>query len=166
MPTACIHAYTIVAPTNLKPRRFRSLEIFPDSAVWAGTDRPSPLSTFPSVNDQQVLPKVFSAVAHLAEHSGAGNGRLDLGARPDDGRVPEESFDVPAGEPGDGIGIEAFERLSKCCTLAKDDRPRQPGLKAFEHEHFPQRARVALRNAPLLIVIRLHERVLSSPTAT
>src|SRR6476620_278950 len=132
-----------------------------------GRNRPSVTPQyFPFGERPAVLPKVFSAVAHLAEHSGAGNGRFDLGARPDDGRVPEESFDVPAGEPGDGIGIEAFECLSRGFTLAKDDRLRQPGLKPFEHEHFPQRARVALRNAPLLIVIRLHERVLSSPTAT
>src|SRR6476646_11159669 len=115
-----------------------SFQVLGNLSGQRGLDRNRPSVApqyFPLGERPAVLPKVLSAVAHLAEHSGAGNGRLDLGACTDDGRVPEESFDVPAGEPGDSIGIEAFERLLKCRPLAKDDRPRQPGLQAFEHEH-------------------------------
>ena len=37
MPVACIHAYTITGPTNLKPRCFSSFEIVSESAVFVGT---------------------------------------------------------------------------------------------------------------------------------
>ncbi len=36
-------------------------------------------------------------------------------------------------------------------------------LEAFQHEHFPQRVWVALWNAPLLIVIGLHQGVIACP---
>src|SRR5690349_22450828 len=35
-PTACMYAYTIVEPTNLKPRRFKSLLHASESSVRAG----------------------------------------------------------------------------------------------------------------------------------
>jgi hypothetical protein len=37
MPVACMNAYMMVLPTNLKPRRLRSLLMASDSAVKAGT---------------------------------------------------------------------------------------------------------------------------------
>src|SRR5690554_2632664 len=36
-PTACIYAYMVVEPKNLKPLFFRSLEIWSDKGVFAGT---------------------------------------------------------------------------------------------------------------------------------
>ena len=37
MPTACMNAYMIVEPTNLKPRAFSAFENASDSGVRAGT---------------------------------------------------------------------------------------------------------------------------------
>ena len=36
MPTACMKAYMIVEPTNVKPRLFRSFEKASDAGVLAG----------------------------------------------------------------------------------------------------------------------------------
>ena len=36
MPTACMKAYMMVVPTNLKPRFFRSLDMASDSGLVAG----------------------------------------------------------------------------------------------------------------------------------
>ena len=37
MPVACMKAYMMVEPTNLKPRPFRSLDSASDTSVRAGT---------------------------------------------------------------------------------------------------------------------------------
>ena len=56
-------------------------------------------------------------------------------------------------EGGDGDRIEPGEGGAVALALVEDRRPRQPGLGAFEDEELEQHARVALRDAPLVVVI-------------
>ena len=86
-------------------------------------------------------------------------------ARADDARIREQAIEVARCESGDGVRIEARERLAKCLALPKHDGPGQAGLKALQHQHFPQRTGITLRHAPFLVVIGLHQRVAAGPGA-
>jgi hypothetical protein len=50
-PTACIQAYTIVGPMNLKPRAFSAFEIVADKSVCVA--KISPSIGVPDTNAQQ-----------------------------------------------------------------------------------------------------------------
>ena len=56
-------------------------------------------------------------------------------------------------EAGHLRGVEAGERPAVALALAQDRRPGEPGLRALEREQLVQRAVVALRHAPLLVVV-------------
>jgi hypothetical protein len=109
--------------------------------------------------------EVFAAVAHLAEDASAGDGGLDLGARADDARIREQAIEVARCESSDEVRIEAGERLAECFALPEHDGPRRAGLKALQHQHFPQRTGVTVRHAPFLVVIGPPQRVAAGPGA-
>ena len=56
-------------------------------------------------------------------------------------------------EPRDPLRVEAGEGAPVALALVQDRRPRQPGLRALEHEHLEEVARVARGDAPLLVVV-------------
>ena len=58
-----------------------------------------------------------------------------------------------------------LERLAKNLSLSQDGQPRQDGLKAVEHELFPEGTAVMLRHAPLFIVVRAEQGVCLGPSA-
>jgi len=168
MPTACIHAYTIVGPTNLNPRRFISVEICSETATLhlrgdlLGERRRRGHASavtlqHPARGERPAeLAKAFTPLLHLAVDPGALDGRLDLGAGADDAGVGHQSVHVRRAEPGDLGGVEPGERLAKGLAFSQHRDPGQPGLKALQHQHLPEHAGVLLRHAPLLIVIGAH----------
>ncbi len=68
-------------------------------------------------------------------------------------------LDVGLAEARHACGIEVREGLAEGLALAQDGDPGEPGLKAVEHELFPEGAAVAFGHAPLLIVIFPHQRI-------
>ena len=63
-------------------------------------------------------------------------------------------------------GSKPRKGLPKRVALAQHGDPGEPGLKAVEHEHLPQCPRVALGDAPFLVMVGLHQRILAGPGAT
>src|SRR5476649_1946323 len=100
--------------------------------------------------------EILASIAHLTEDAGARDGRLDLGVGPDDFRIVHEAVDIALAEAGHPCRVEARKGLAECLTLAQHDDPGETSLEAFQHQHLPQGAWIALWNAPLLIVIGLH----------
>ena len=66
----------------------------------------------------------------------------------------------------DLVRIEVVEGAAEIVALAQDRDPREPRLEAVENELLEQRAVVALRHAPLLVVIGDVERILFGPGTT
>src|SRR6266496_4726902 len=83
----------------------------------------------------------------------------------DDPRILQKLRDLLAIVAGHPLGVEPVERLEETGALVQDDAPGEPGLEAIEHElreHVP----VAVeRYAPLLVVIREHQRVVAARPA-
>ena len=102
----------------------------------------------------------LAGALHLHVDFCAGDGGFDLGAGADDAFVLHEAIDIGLREAGYLGGVEVFEGLAEGFALAEDDGPGKAGLEAFEHEELPEGAAVAEGNAPLFVVVLLHERVL------
>ena len=132
----------MVGPTKANPRRFRSFEMTVESAVCAGNALPVPRDHLRFVNDQQSAPK-SSPESCISQKIPAMVASI-LALAPDDPRIVHEAINVTLGEARDQFGVEACERLSECLALSQHDDPRQAGLKALQHQHFPQSARIAL----------------------
>jgi hypothetical protein len=60
-----------------------------------------------------------------------------------DARIADESRHVLFLESRDLVDVEAFEEIAITFALVQDGRPRKPGLRAFEYEHFEEMAVVA-----------------------
>jgi hypothetical protein len=80
--------------------------------------------------------------------------------------VSQEARDIIRTVPGDDRGIEAIERPNERLALAQDRRPGESRLEPLEDQAFKKVAVVMTGNAPLLIVIGDHQRVVSSPLTT
>jgi hypothetical protein len=83
----------------------------------------------------------------------------------DDGRVAEQSLDVPLAELGDGVRLEVRERSAERLALAQDRQPGQPGLEPLETKALVNAPLGRDRPAPLLIVVGEVERVAGFPAA-
>src|SRR6267378_3390177 len=94
-----------------------------------------------------------------------GDGGFDLAAVAHDAGVAEQPLDVALAESRDARGIESAERAAERLALAQDGDPREPGLEGVERELLVERAVVARRNAPLLVVVALVERISFGPGA-
>src|SRR5262249_44096163 len=84
-------------------------------------------------------------------------------AIPHDAGVGHEPRPVARPEPRELVGVEARKRSAEIRALAEDRDPRQTGLKSVEEELLEERAVVALRDAPFVVVIRDVERVRARP---
>ena len=84
----------------------------------------------------------------------------------DDRRVAEQSLDVAFGEARDLLRIEAARtRRGSPHACAGSCVQREPGLRALEREQLEERGVVVRRDAPLVVVVRDHERVGARPLA-
>jgi len=109
--------------------------------------------------------EVFAGGFHVEVDAGSGDGGFDLGAGTDDAGVGEEALDVGLVEAGDLPGVEVAEGLAEGVALAQDGEPGKASLEAVEHELLPERAAVVLGDAPLFVVVGLHERIVFGPGA-
>src|SRR5256885_10116708 len=91
---------------------------------------------------------------------------VDLHAVAHDAGVLHQPLDSLRAIARDLRGLKAVEGAAEILALAQDGDPRQSGLEAIEHELLIKRAVVALRYAPLFVVIGDIERILPRPGAT
>src|SRR5262249_14739822 len=110
--------------------------------------------------------KIGSRFLHVEKDAGAADRCFDLCARTDDAGVVKEAGNILFAKTRNLCRIEVTKGSSEGFSLAQHDDPRQPRLKAFEHEAFPQGAAVEIRHAPLFIVICAHERIVLCPRTT
>lgn len=90
---------------------------------------------------------------------------VELEAVADDAGVEHALLDLGIGHLRQALRVEAEQHLTVALALLQHRDPRQPGLKAFEQQHFEQRARLALGRAPLAVVVRLVQRIIGTPKA-
>src|SRR5438034_2122262 len=83
----------------------------------------------------------------------------------DDPRILQQLRDLLAIVAGYALGVEPVERLEETGALVQDDAPGEPGLEAIEHELREQVLVAVERYAPLLVVIREHQRVVAARPA-
>lgn len=90
---------------------------------------------------------------------------VELEAVADDAGVEHALLDLGIGHLRQALRVEAEQHLTVALALLQHRDPRQPGLKAFEQQHFEQRARLALGRAPLAVVVGLVQRIIGTPKA-
>jgi hypothetical protein len=56
----------------------------------------------------------------------------------DDAGIVQQALDVPAGEAGDGVVVEAGEGGAEVLSLGQDGPPAQPGLEALQAQLLEQ----------------------------
>ena len=93
------------------------------------------------------------------------DGAFDLGAIAHDAGIGQQRRDLVRVVGGDLRRLEPVERPAEVVALPEDRDPGQTGLKALEDQHLEQRALVAQRHAPFLVVIGDVERIAAGPAA-
>ena len=160
-----MNAYTVVGPTNRKPRRLSSFESAVDSGVVA-RQLAAARRAAPGGGEERTTTRTRdSPSGQLERRDRVPDRRLDLAAMADDPGVAEQPLDVALVEVGDPLDRESGERLPKALPLAQDRQPREPGLEALEREQLEQRIVAALLAPPLVVVVGAVERILSAPPA-
>ena len=91
--------------------------------------------------------------------------RLDLRAVADDAGIQEEPLDVVHLEARDRLRVEPREDLAERRTLAQHRDPRQARLERLERQALEQRRLAVHGHAPLVVVVRLVQRVAVTETA-
>ena len=115
MPVACMWAYMIVVPTNLKPRCFRSRLKASDSGVAAGISpdlAPATHQWLAADEAPAVARKAAEFLLDLEETACVLDGRLDLEPVAHDARKQQQLRDLARVETSDLRGIEIRERLA------------------------------------------------------
>jgi len=79
--------------------------------------------------------------------------------------APLGGADVVGAEAGHHLGFELCERPLVAGALVQDRAPRQPGLRAFEHEELEQHAGIPLRHTPHVVVVLGHGLAAERPGA-
>ena len=90
---------------------------------------------------------------------------VELEAVADDAGVEHAFLDLGIAHLRQALRVEAEQHLTVALALLQHRDPRQPGLKALEQEHFEQCTGLALRRAPLAVVVRLVQRIIGTPKA-
>ena len=98
--------------------------------------------------------------------AGVSDGGGDFGAVADDAGVGAESFTIFVGVGGHCCDVETLERGAVAFAAVQYRSPRESGLRAFEDKEFEERPVVVDGDAPILVVVSLHQRVVSSPFAS
>ena len=106
-----------------------------------------------------------SKVAEPERRAGVRNGRLDLSAVPDDGRVRQQPLYVALAEPRDLLRVEPGERGPERLSLAEDRQPGQPRLEPLEAQPLVDGPLRGDRPAPLVVVVGQVERIGRLPAA-
>src|ERR1700730_17188657 len=109
--------------------------------------------------------EVFPRVSHGDVDACTVDGRFDFGAGADDAFVLKKPRNIFFSHARDLLRIKVAEGFSEGLALAQDGEPGESGLESVEHERLPQRTAVALRNAPLFVVIGAHQRIVFGPGA-
>jgi hypothetical protein len=122
-----------------------------------GGDGAFELNGFVACHSPYEFGEVFAGLLHVEVGAGTADGGFDLGARANDAGVFEEAQDVGFFEAGYLFGIEVFEGLHEGFALVEDDAPGEAGLEAVEHEVLPELAAVVDGDAPLFVVVGLHD---------
>src|SRR5205814_4987788 len=99
------------------------------------------------------------------ECPGVADGGSDLLAVADDSRVLEELRDLATIVASHALRVEPVERLEEAGALMQNDAPGEPGLEAVEHELREQVPVAVERDAPLLVVVSEHQRVIAARPA-
>src|SRR3954451_24628929 len=90
---------------------------------------------------------------------------MDLEPVANDPGVSHEARDVLGGETRDPGGIESGEGLAVPLTLPQDRRPGEASLRSVQQKLLVPAPIVVDRNAPLLVVVGEHQRVITGPEA-
>src|SRR5437016_7620417 len=107
-----------------------------------------------------------AAFLEVEEGPGVADCGIHFLAIADDARIPQKLRDLLAIVAGHTVRVEPVERLEETGALVQDDAPGEPGLEAIEHELREQVPVAVERCAPLLAVIREHQRdVAARPAA-
>src|SRR5260370_20315476 len=109
--------------------------------------------------------EILAGVAHGEVGPGTADRRLDLRARAHDAGVVEQLDDVGFSESRHSFRIEILESFSEGIALAQNGQPGQTGLKAVQHQFFPERATVVFRDTPFFVVIGAKKRIAFCPGA-
>src|SRR5690606_39354046 len=72
-------------------------------------------------------------------------------------------FDVRIFENSKTQGVETEQNLTQIVTSAQHGKPGQPGLEGLQYKQFEQHVGIALRHAPLLIVVGDVEGIFGTP---
>jgi hypothetical protein len=106
-------------------------------------------------------------LARFHEKIGVEDSGLDLGAVTHDAGVFHQPGPVPRPEAGYLLEIEAFESLTEILAFVEDRAPGKPGLEGFQDQEFEDAPIIMQGNAPFLVVVGQHERVvITGPRAT
>ena len=131
----------MVDPTNLKPRRKRSLLIASDSVVLAGTcfiSRQEFTFGFPPTKFQMYFSKLPNSFCTSRNAFAFSYGGRDLQAVAHNAGIRQELFHAPLVVSRDFHGIEIVERLTVVFPFAQNGGPAQSRLGTFEDQHFKQ----------------------------
>ena len=155
-PVACMWAYMIVLPTNLKPRCWSALLSASDSGLVGGhlLDRRGLVDDRLATDEgPEVFRKAAELVLHREHAARVGDRGLDLEPVADDSRELHQPLDRALVEARDALGVEIRERFAIARPLVQDRRPGEARLRALEDQELELRAVVVHGDAPLLVVI-------------
>jgi hypothetical protein len=110
--------------------------------------------------------EVLSVAAHFFVNASTRYGRFDLGAGANDARVIKQPGYVRLGIRCNLLWIEIVKGLTEGVTLPQNGDPGETGLKALQHEKFPERAAIVLGNPPFFIMVGAEKRVAFCPGTT
>src|SRR5690606_11651330 len=89
--------------------------------------------------------------------------RLQLATVADHARILQQPFDVGIVQHSQAPGVETVQNLTQIVTSAQHGKPGQPGLEGLQYQQFEQHVGIALRHAPLLIVVGDVEGIFGTP---
>src|SRR5712691_4280645 len=113
----------------------------------------------------QIRGKARALFHDLKPGAGRQNGAVDFQLVAHNSLVLHQAGDFLLVVAGDDRRPKLREGAAKVLALAQDGDPGKPGLKAVEHEFLVKRAVVALRHAPLAVVIGHVEGIAAGPEA-
>ena len=97
--------------------------------------------------------KSAMACTQIPDHLRVLDGRFDLAAVADNGRIVCQALYVGRDEIGHTVDVEILESDAQAVALLEHDQPRQPGLEDLERQPLEQQGFVIDREAVFAIVI-------------
>ena len=155
---ACMKAYTVVGPTKVQPRFFRSFDIAIDSGeVAIALQRRQRDALRPRARRRLEAPGIGRERAELRaqlEHAPrVVDRRFDLAAMAHDAGIGEQPLDVGAPKRATRSASKSAKARRKASRLLRIVSQLRPGLEAFEAQLLEQPPVVRDREAPLVVVV-------------